>query len=104
MSCVPSKRKKCEGNSNVPSTRRTNQDIIMDILKIAKKGERKTKIMYDANLSFTQIEKYLAILDNAGLIAKEESFWRTTEKGVNVMESCKTCQLLMKQIQQQQIE
>jgi predicted transcriptional regulator len=76
----------------------------MDLLKIAQKGERKTKIMYDANLSFAQIEKYPAILENAGLIAKEESFWRTTEKGVNVMESCKTCQLLMKQIQQQQIE
>jgi predicted transcriptional regulator len=85
----------------IQTNRRTPQDIIMEILEIGKKGTRKTRIMYTANLSFAQNNKYLKILDDAGLISKKENTWKTTEKGLNIMESCKTCRLLIKQIQPQ---
>ncbi|MDH5266975.1 MAG: winged helix-turn-helix domain-containing protein [Candidatus Bathyarchaeota archaeon] len=45
-----------------PRKRRARHDIIMEILKVAKKGMKKTHIMYKAKLSFDMIEKYLSAL------------------------------------------
>jgi len=74
-----------------PRRRRTRHDIILKILKTAKGGEKKTQIMYKARLSFSQLEHYLNALNEAGFIAEESGVWRTTEKGLHVIEACEIC-------------
>jgi len=63
----------------------------MEILKTAKGGEKKTQIMYKARLSFSQLEQYLNALKNGGFITEESGVWRTTEKGLHVIEACEIC-------------
>ncbi len=74
-----------------PRRRRARHDIIMEILKTAKGGEKKTQIMYKARLSFSQLEQYLNALKNGGFISEESGVWRTTEKGLHVIEACEIC-------------
>ena len=71
--------------------RRARHDIIMEILKTAKGGEKKTQIMYKARLSFSQLEQYLNALKNGGFITEESGVWRTTPKGLHVIEACEIC-------------
>jgi len=74
--------------------RRSRHDIIADILEDAKDGTRKTHIMYRVNLSYSQNERYLTALKKAGFISEENGVWKTTEKGLHVLEACKLCRRL----------
>jgi predicted transcriptional regulator len=47
---------------------RCNLDIARAVLSIASVRARKTKIMYGANLSFHQVQKYLCVLLRNGLL------------------------------------
>jgi len=82
-----------------PSRRRARHDIIMEILQVAKNGAKKTNIMYKATLSFRQLEKYLNALEKGDFITEESGLWKTTEKGLHVIEACKMCHTLMKEAQ-----
>jgi predicted transcriptional regulator len=79
--------------------RRGRHDIILQILENAKEGARKTSIMFEARLSYSQLEKYLNHLKAAGFITEKSDIWQTTEKGFHVIEACKICQRLMKEAQ-----
>jgi len=70
----------------------------MEILKIGRKGAKKTNIMYKARLSHTQLEKYLRALERENFIAEESGVWKTTEKGLYVIEACKLCQRLVEEV------
>ena len=48
--------------------RRDRINVIANILGISKDGVLKTQIMYRANLSFTQLNAYVAFLLSNGLI------------------------------------
>ena len=50
--------------------RRSDIEIIADMLKVGENGAGKTKIMYNANLSYSQIQKYLGFLISQGFIDK----------------------------------
>jgi predicted transcriptional regulator len=50
--------------------RRSNIEIIADMLRVGENGAGKTEIMYTANMSFSQIQKYLKYLVNQGFINK----------------------------------
>jgi len=78
--------------------RRARHGIIMEILKSAINGEKKTAIMYKAKLSFAQLEKYLPALEKAGFITQESGIWRTTRDGLHVIDACKICHRLMRQL------
>ena len=70
---------------------RTRVEILASILQVASKGALMTHIMYKANLSHRQLEKYLAFLQERGLLAEgidEElgnRMYRITEKGFNFL-------------------
>ena len=68
-------------------------DIIAHILAIAKEGERKTHIMYGANLSYTLLKKYLALLLETNLLQtrknKGKVIYTTTEKGIELLQKMK---------------
>jgi len=71
----------------------------MKILKTAKKGEKKTNIMYKARLSFSQLEQYLNALEKAGFITETSGIWSTTEKGLHVIEACEICLRITGEVQ-----
>ena len=50
--------------------RRSNIEIIADMLRVGENGAGKTEIMYTANMSYHQIQKYLEYLVNQGFINK----------------------------------
>jgi predicted transcriptional regulator len=71
------------------SQRRSNLEIVAEILKIAKKGAKKTRIVYGANMNFKMLDEYLEKLTKAGLIANSEDnggLIKTTEKGVEYLQ------------------
>ena len=64
------------------SKNRNSLDIVREILSIASAKVCKTRIMYGANLSFIQLEKYLsALLRNALLSFDGDSSYLTTTSG-----------------------
>lgn len=72
--------------------RRSNIQIMRDMLKIGENGAGKTKLMYSANMSYAQIQKYLAFLVGHGLIDKVEVgnpsiTYHVTEKGLSLLKS-----------------
>jgi len=62
---------------------RNKLHIIADILSIASKGAKKTEIMYQANLSYKLLCRYLAEVVDAGLVSFKSSAdcYRLTRKG-----------------------
>ena len=64
------------------SKNRCSLDIVHAMLSIASVKSRKTKIMYGANLSFHQVEKYLSFLLRSGLLEHDvDSGYLITEVG-----------------------
>lgn len=68
--------------------RRGRQDIIMGILRVATHGSKKTNMIDKVKLSSAQCTKYLEDLKEAGYISEEGAVWRTTEKGLQVIDAC----------------
>ncbi len=61
---------------------RSSLDIVREVLSVALVKVCKTRIMYGANLSFLQLEKYLkALLGNALLSFDGDSGYLTTMSG-----------------------
>jgi predicted transcriptional regulator len=61
--------------------RRNKYSIVAEILKIAQDGTLKTAIMYKANLSFAQLNKYIGLLLDKRLMEQDEGVYTTTERG-----------------------
>lgn len=66
--------------------RRSDANIVVEILNAAWTGAKKTEIVYNVNLNFKQVQKYLDFLDGKGLIATDVSsggkkIFRSTERG-----------------------
>ncbi len=80
---------------NTPK-RRDKLVIMAEILAIAKKGSSKTHIMFKASLSFSQLNEYIWLLEETGLLEKTanggKGIYLATEKGIGFME--KQCQLI----------
>jgi len=71
------------------SSRRSKIEIVAEILRIARNGAKKTRIVYGANLNFKILEEYLARLEKAGLITlsrNTDSLIMTTKKGVEYLQ------------------
>jgi predicted transcriptional regulator len=62
---------------------RSKLDIVADILKVASRKPKKTHIMYQTNLSFRLLQKYLAEISGASLICFEDEThcYNLTSKG-----------------------
>ena len=68
---------------------RDSFDIIADILKIVKKNPKKTQIMYQANLSYKVLQKYLNNIINSALINFQEDnrCYTLTAKGQTFLDN-----------------
>lgn len=71
------------------SRRRDRFYIMAEILEITLDGALKTQVMYKANLSFAQVNTYLALLLNLNLIETVKSTgktaYKTTRKGMRYL-------------------
>jgi predicted transcriptional regulator len=68
---------------------RSKTDIVGLILEVANvEGATKTKIMYKAFLSYSQLKEYLTMLMENNLLEFEEGrqFYRATEKGIRFLQ------------------
>jgi len=72
-------------DSNLKKRERKNRhklDIVRDMLSIALVKTRKTRIMYQANLSYRSLEKYLnSLLENGLIECDEEAYYLITSRG-----------------------
>jgi len=68
--------------------RRNNMEIMAEILRIARKGAKKTRLVYGANLNFKLLREYLNELEKVGLIVdhtEKDGLIETTERGVQYL-------------------
>ena len=68
--------------------RRSSIEVIADMLRLGEAG--KTEIMYSANMSYSQLQKYLSFLLQLGLITKVTVgnpvvTYRVTRKGLRLL-------------------
>jgi predicted transcriptional regulator len=78
--------------------RRSNIEIIGDMLRVGANGSNgagKTEIMYSANMSYSQLQKYLSMLISHGFIDRLEVgnpvvTYRVTERGSTLLRSIDT--------------
>jgi predicted transcriptional regulator len=65
---------------------RRRLEIIVDVLNVASKRAKKTRIMYMANLSYRLLEKYLREVAELGFVNSIGDLYEVTEKGRNFLE------------------
>ena len=79
--------------------RRSEIEIIGEILQLSKDGAKKTEILYKSNMSFVQLQNYLSFLIDKNIIkenivksnnGKSGKFYITTEKGKNLLNEIST--------------
>jgi len=79
------KNGKLNGNASTPlmdgAKRRDRHDIVVDILKNAQGGIKRTNLMHRAKLSHMQLKLYLRVLNENGLLESNDGFVKTTAKG-----------------------
>jgi predicted transcriptional regulator len=72
--------------------KRSRHAIISQILDICNSGASKSKIIYQANLSFKTVTPYIELLTKNGLIESKSGrtiLYKTTNKGLRLRESLK---------------
>jgi predicted transcriptional regulator len=70
---------------------RDRLNIIADILNVADRSAKKTQIMYQANLSYSVLQRYLSDIAAASLISfeRESQLFVLTPKGQEFLEAYK---------------
>ncbi len=71
--------------------RRSDIEIMADMLKVGENGAGKTKIMYSANMSYSQIQKYLGYLMAQGFIDRMQMgnpsvTYQVTDSGLKLLQ------------------
>jgi predicted transcriptional regulator len=75
--------------------RRSNIEIIADMLRVGENGAGKTEIMYTANMSFSQIQRYLGYLVDQGFVNRVEmdktvAAYQVTDTGLKLLKAIDT--------------
>lgn len=75
--------------------RRSNIEIIADMLRVGENGAGKTEIMYSANMSYSQIQKYLEYLVSQGFVNKVNMdntmvAYQVTDTGLRLLKAIDT--------------
>ena len=74
--------------------KRSRFEIIAEILRVAKHGAKKTRIMHSSGLSWSMTNKSLTYLLEVALLRIGKSF-HTTEKGLQFIRAYQTLGLLL---------
>jgi predicted transcriptional regulator len=70
--------------------RRSNVEIIAEMLRIGANGAAKTRLMYNTNMSYSQTNKYLHFLIGQGYLDRMNAGslsvnYQATEKGLSLL-------------------
>ena len=81
---------------------RSRLDIIADILQVVSQNAKKTQIMYQANLSYKVLQRYLGDITSASLISFkiEEQCYVLTRKGREFLEEYRDYVKINKRVEQ----
>ena len=78
------------GALDMSGTRRSNTEVIVDVLEAAYNGANKTRLVYSSNLNFKIIRGYISKLTKSGMLkVNEKGHFVTTEKGKNFVNDYK---------------
>ena len=74
-------------------TRRSEIEIIGEILKLTRRGAKKTEILYQGNLSYAQLQTYLAFLLDKDILEEHTvqegngfaTMYKSTAKGKDLL-------------------
>jgi predicted transcriptional regulator len=79
--------------------RRNRLEIMVEILDLCRSPRNKTRIMYQANLSWKLVQEYLSELKSRSLLEIHNSPFRyaTTEKGLRFVERWKNLDSMLHQ-------
>jgi len=77
------------GNRHMVNARRSEFEIIREILMLSRHGTKRTEILYQCNLSYTQLQKYLPFLIERGIMEEQHvknngnstKIYKLTQKG-----------------------
>jgi predicted transcriptional regulator len=93
---------RAKSNSPLLFRKRSDIDIMANILSEANEGKKKTRIMYRCNLSHSQLQVYLQILHDLGFLASHSKkkgtkpkYFRTTSKGFKFLDAYHNLKSLM---------
>ena len=69
---------------------RSRTEILYSILEATNGGASKTRIMYRAFLSYAQLQSYLIVLLDNGLVSYDQTkqIYNVTEKGIRFAKLC----------------
>ena len=75
------------------NNRRSEFDIIRQILKLTREGAKKTEILYQSNMSYIQLQNYLFYLIDKNILEEQivkenggmRKIYRNTDKGSNLL-------------------
>lgn len=81
--------------------RRDRLHIMAEIIETTKEGQLKTRIMYGANLSFSQVNEYLSFLTEKGFlrvrVENGKRLYEATAKGNQYIENYREMSKLLRQ-------
>ncbi len=81
--------------------RRDRLHIMAEIIEATKESQLKTRIMYSANLSFSQVNEYLSFLTERGFlrvrVENGKKLYETTAKGNQYIENYREMSNLLRQ-------
>ena len=80
------------GKRQTRGRRRSSVEIIADMLRVGESGAGKTEIMYSANMSYNQTQKYLDYLINEGFLDKMDMgdsvvAYQVTDTGMKLLKT-----------------
>ncbi len=74
---------------------RSRIELASNILEAANGGATKTRIMYEAFLSYAQLKEHLAILIENSLVLPEGDIYKTTTKGIGFLQTTRQLNSLL---------
>lgn len=80
------------------SNRRTELDIIHDILTLTIRPQKKTHIVYLCNLNFKIVKKYLNALITNGYLELQNKLYTTTESGSTFLQDIQNARARIKRL------
>jgi predicted transcriptional regulator len=73
---------------------RDRHDITFEILRKSTAGKKKSELMREVGLSYTQSKTYLSVLLEKKLLEMDKKrLFKTTAKGLEFLEKCEPCPL-----------
>jgi predicted transcriptional regulator len=77
-----------------PSKRRSSLVISIAILKAARKGVRKTRLLSSVSLSYEQLLRYIEFLEAHGFIREFDNLYQTTSEGFELIKEFDSSSLI----------